>query len=269
MTSQDAAGEASRPGMLKRWQIPTPIALLFAMNFALVIAPVLDFWLGSPFTRLRNLIHLDGEQTLQAWYSSMQWFCAGFLFGLLTLHAYQHHLRGLLAVGAFTLACIAFSIDEIASIHEWLGQKSDALLPGGSRQHTVLSRTGIWPILLGVPVLAVLAIVVLRMRDMFLPAPRALRLLATGVVIMFTGALVIELGANLIEKIPENRELNLGQLVVEEFMEMLGVSFIVWSAYELLQAQGFALNVPGSMNSMSRLPGSAIEFAKARTHQDL
>lgn len=94
--------------------------------------------------------------------------------------------------------------------------------------------------------LAALALIVQQMRRVFLPvAPRALRLLVTGLVIMFTGALLIELGANLFEKIPEYPALNLVQLVVEEFLEMLGVSFIVWAAYELLHAQGFALKMPG------------------------
>jgi hypothetical protein len=262
-----AEDEEPRLGMLGRWKIPVPIAVLFAMSVALIVAPIVDFWLGSPFTRLRHLIYLDGEMTLQAWYSSMQWFCAGLLFGVLTLHAYRSRLRGLVAAGAFTLACIAFSIDEIAGIHEWLGQKSDALLPSGTRQQTALARTGIWPILLGVPVLAALAIIVLRMRYLFLPAsPRALRLLTTGLVIMFTGALAIELGANLIEKIPENRGLNLAQLAVEEFMEMLGVSFIVWSVYELLRAHGVALKMPASMRP---LPGSAAEPATPQKRPDL
>jgi hypothetical protein len=231
-----------------RWLpgIPLPIAFLLATNVVLVLIPMVDFWLGSPIRELRKLISLDGETTLQAWYSSMQWFCAGFLFGLGTLHAYWSRLRGVLALGTFALACIVFSIDEIAGIHEWLGHQSDAWLPGGSRKETALARTGLWPFVIGVPVLAAVALIVRQMRHLFLPAaPRALRLLVTGLVIMFTGALLIELGANLFERIPEHRGFNLAQLVVEEFLEMLGVSFIVWAACELLRAQGFALQMPG------------------------
>lgn len=114
--------------------IPAPIAALFAMNVVLILIPVVDFWLGSPVREFRKLINLDAETTLQAWYSSMQWFCAGFLFSLSTLHAYRSRLRGLMAMAAFAMACIAFSIDEIAGIHEWLGHKADALLPGASRK---------------------------------------------------------------------------------------------------------------------------------------
>lgn len=226
-------------------RVPVPVALLFAMDIALVAAPVIDYWSGSPFGRLRHLIDLDAENTLPTWYSSMQWFCAAFLFALLTIHAYRSRLRGLTAAAALALACCAFSIDEIAGIHEWLGHKSDALLPGGSRAATGLWSTGLWPFLLGIPVLLMLTVVVIRIRDIFVArSPRALQLLVVGLVIMFTGALGVELAANLVGTGSGNGGLVLSQLVLEEFMEMLGVSFIVWSAYDVLLAYGFELKMP-------------------------
>lgn len=224
-------------------RVPVPVALLFAMDIALVAAPVIDYWSGSPFGRLRHLIDLDAENTLPTWYSSMQWFCAAFLFALLTIHAYRSRLRGLTAVVALALARCAFSIDEIAGIHELLGHKSDALLSGGNRAATGLWSTGLWPFLLGIPVLVMLAAIVIRMRDIFVPrSPHALQLLVAGLVIMFTGALGVELAANLVGS--GNGGLVLSQLVLEEFMEMLGVSFIVWSAFEVLLAYGFELKMP-------------------------
>lgn len=226
-------------------RVPVPVALLFAMDIALVAAPVIDYWSGSPFGRLRHLIDLDAENTLPTWYSSMQWFCAAFLFALLTIHAYRSRLRGLTAIAALALACCAFSIDEIVGIHEWLGHESDALLPGGSRAATALWSTGLWPFLLGIPVLAMLTAIVIRIRDLFVPrSPRALRLLVAGLAIMFAGALGVELAANLVGTVPGNGGLVLSQLVLEEFMEMLGVSFITWSAYDVLQAYGFELKTP-------------------------
>ena len=243
---------AARVRGIGREKIPAPILGLFAANVALIAIPIVDFGLDSPIRELRKVISLDGETTLQAWYSSMQWFCAGILFGVFSLYAFRSRLRGFVAVAAFALACIVFSIDEIAGIHEWLGHKSDALLPGGNRQQTVLSHSGLWPFAIGVPVVAAVVVTVCRMRHLFLPlSPRALRLLATGLVIMFTGALLIELGANFIEKTPEHRGLYLTQLAVEEFLEMLGVSFIVWAAYELLRAHGFTLRMPASMTALS------------------
>src|SRR5687767_11486032 len=105
----ERGAESLEHSMFTLRNVPRPIAVLFAAALALVVAPVIDFSLGSPFARLRNFIHLDGETTLQAWYSSMQWFCAAFLFGLFALHAWASRLRGFVAVTLLALACLAFS----------------------------------------------------------------------------------------------------------------------------------------------------------------
>lgn len=224
-------------------RIPVPILLLFAFDLLLVIMPGIDFLLGSPWGRLRNFVDLDAESSLPTWYASMQWFCAAGLFGLLAFYAWRRHLRGGLHVGLLGLAFLAFSIDEIVQLHEWLGEESDVLLPGATRSATAFSATGIWPFVVGIPVLALLAFILLRMRLLFVPrARRALRLLITGIVIMFTGALMVELAANLVEA-PDSGA-GLLQVMAEEFLEMLGVSFIVWSGYEGLRAHGVELLLP-------------------------
>lgn len=226
-------------------RIPILIVLLFAADLILAIAPVLDYWAGTPFPRVSNLLNLDSESTLPTWYSSMQWCCAGALFALFAMHAWRSRMRGMLCVVALSLACLAFSVDEIAQIHERLGFASDALLSGGSRHGTALRNTGLWPFLIGAPVLAMLAMVVRGMRHIFLArTPRALWQLVAGLLVMFTGALLIELGANLIDPARGHGGFALAQVVLEELMEMLGVTFITWSAYSLLEAYGFELRTP-------------------------
>jgi hypothetical protein len=226
-------------------RIPVLIALAFAMDIGLAILPLVDFWAGSPFTSLRNVFNLDREHTLPTWYSSMQWFCAAVLFALFAVHAYRSRLHGWLSVGALSLMCFAFSVDEITAIHEFLGRVSDRLFQGGTREGTALWNTGMWPFLIGVPVILVIALLVRSMRVVFVAnAPGALPKLIAGFVIMFTGALGIELAANLLDAVPDSRGLVLGQVVLEEFLEMLGVTFILWSAYELLLAYGFELRMP-------------------------
>ncbi|MGH8186682.1 MAG: hypothetical protein ACREUC_08975 [Steroidobacteraceae bacterium] len=226
-------------------RIPILIALLFAIDIALAIFPLVDFWAGSPFNRLRNVFNLDREHTIPTWYSSMQWFCAAALFALFAAYAYRSRLRGWLPVAAIALMCLAFSVDEITAIHEFLGMISDRLFQGGTRQGTALWNTGMWPLVIGIPVLIVVAVLVHGTRQAFAAsASGALWKLIAGLAIMFTGALVIELGANLISVVPDSRGLVLGQVVLEEFLEMLGVTFIVWSGYELLAGYGFELTVP-------------------------
>ena len=226
-------------------RIPLLIVLLFAADLALALIPVLDYAAGHPFQRLSNLFNLDTESTVPTWFSSVQWFCAGAMFALFASHALRSRMRGALAIAALACACIVFSVDEIAEIHERLGSATDAFMSNGSRDGTALWSTGLWPFVIGIPAIAVLAIAVRGTRHIFLArAPHALALLIVGLVIMFTGALGVELGANLLDAAAPQGGSFLVQVVVEELMEMLGVTLIAWSAASLLQAYGFELKLP-------------------------
>lgn len=228
-------------------RIPLLIALLFAADLTLALIPVVDYAIGHPFGRLSALFNLDTESTIPTWYSSMQWFCAGAMFALFATHAWLSRMRGALSIAAVALACLTFSVDEIAAIHEQLGFAADALMSGGTRHGSALWSTGLWPFVVGIPVIATLAIMVRGTRHIFLArAPRALALLIVGFVVMFTGALVVELGANLLQAGTRNGALFLTQVVLEEFLEMLGVTLITWSASSLLQAYGFELRLPAA-----------------------
>jgi hypothetical protein len=63
--------------------------------------------------------------------------------------------------------------DEVATLHERLGNKLDIFLPGGSRQNTLFSTTGIWMFAIGVPFLALVGFLFLSVRTYFrhTPAP--------------------------------------------------------------------------------------------------
>jgi len=234
-----------------RHRIPLIVVVLMMIDLLLVLAPAVNFLAGSPWGRLRQFLDLDAENSLPTWYSSVQWFCAAGLFGLLAVHAWRIRACGMVALTALALMFMAFSADEIIGLHEWLGEKSDVLLPGGSRTTTVFSTTGIWPILVGAPVLAILTFSLLRIRHVFLPrAPRALGLLIAGIVIMFTGALAVELAANLVEV--RRSGLDLAQVMMEEFLEMLGVTFIVWSGVDILREYGFELRAPATTPRAAR-----------------
>jgi hypothetical protein len=224
-------------------RLPLLIALLFAADCALALIPVIDFAAGHPWPRLSNLFNLDTEQTIPTWYSSMQWFCAGAMFASFASHAWHRHMRGALCITALALACLVFSVDEIAEIHERLGFAADALMSGGTRKDTALWSTGLWPFLIGIPVIAAIAVVVRGTRHIFLArAPRALVLLIAGFIVMFTGAVGVELVANFVSADKQSAAF-LAQVVVEETMEMLGVTLIAWSAFSLLEAYGLDISV--------------------------
>lgn len=224
-------------------RIPLLIALLFAADCALGLIPVIDFAAGHPWPRLSNLFNLDTEQTIPTWYSSMQWFCAGAMFASFASHAWHRHMRGALCITALALACLVFSVDEIAEIHERLGFAADALMSGGTRNDSALWSTGLWPFLIGIPAITAIAVVVRGTRHIFLArAPRALVLLIVGFIVMFTGAVGVELVANFVSA-DKHSAAFLAQVVVEETMEMLGVTLIAWSAFSLLEAYGLDISV--------------------------
>ena len=75
-------------------RVPLWIAFLVLVDVALIVLPALDFWVGQPFARLTSLINLNSENSVQAWYSSMQWFCAGVLFAVGALHFAADACRG-------------------------------------------------------------------------------------------------------------------------------------------------------------------------------
>jgi hypothetical protein len=165
------------------------------------------------------------------------------MFASFAIHAWQRRMRGALCITALALACVVFSIDEIAEIHERLGFAADALMSGGTRDGTALWSTGLWPFLIGVPAIAAIAVVVRGTRHIFLArAPQALVLLIVGFIVMFSGALGVELIANLVSA-DKHSGAFLAQVVIEESLEMLGVTLIAWSACSLLEAYGLDISV--------------------------
>jgi hypothetical protein len=224
-------------------RIPLLIAILFAADCTLALIPVLDFVIGRPFQRLSNLFNLGNEGTVPTWYSSMQWFCAGVMLVLFATHALRTRMRGSLFISALALGCIVFSIDEIAQIHERLGSVANAFLV--DQRASGVWATGLWPFVVGIPAIVVIAITVRGTRTIFLArTPRALVLLIVGLAIMLTGAVFVELSVNLLPPSGPRGGEFLAQVVAEELMEMLGATFVVWSAASLLHAYGFRLRMP-------------------------
>ena len=134
---------------------------------------------------------------------------------------------------------MGFSLDEVAQLHELVGGRSDALLPGGTRQGTFFFRTGIWMFLLGVPFALFIGALAFTLRSHFQRAPRAFVKTSTGVALMIAGAVGLESLANLVP----DKQSGYGTLQVfaEELCEMLGATVTLWGGYELLERYGMAL----------------------------
>jgi hypothetical protein len=135
---------------------------------------------------------------------------------------------------ALPLIFLAFSLDEVAQIHEAVGKCSDALFIG-DRAQSMFSRTGIWMFVIGLPFAALLVTLILLTRDFFSHAPGALVKAMIGIGILFVGAMGIELLRNWVAP---DTAFDVMQAFLEEFCEMTGSTIVLWGSYELLGGDG-------------------------------
>lgn len=217
-------------------RIPTIVAFFLIADIALLSFYIVNQVVGTPFDTLTRLFDLNGEASLPNWYSVIQLACVAALTGLFAfrnVHTGQIRTWPLLLLPLFF---IALSIDESVQIHEWLGQKSDALLPGNSRENTFLAETGIWMFLFGIPLFAGFLGIIYILRRYFRTVPGVLPKLLLGVAILVTGATLIEILSNFVKY---NSVWHHLEIVSEEGCEMLGVTMILWAFHDLLLGHGF------------------------------
>jgi hypothetical protein len=208
---------------------------------ALGAANILDYLTARPFWLLSRLIDLGLEGNIPQWYSSIQWFSVAALLGIFAYYNFHRsQIRSWLLL-VLPLVFLAFSVDEVAQIHERLGRMTDVFLPSAARADMLFTRTGIWMFVMGVPLIAFFAALVFSIRVYFHRAAAPLTKMLLGMAIFLTGALGIEILSNFIA----NFESIYGvlQVVGEEVCEMLGSTIVLWGIYELLTLHGFVLHV--------------------------
>lgn len=210
--------------------LPRPIAACFTIDIALAFAFLINYWIDHPHHRLTKLLHLSREGNLPTWFSSVQWVAVAALLALFAARHASRNVRSSWALVALPLLFLGLSLDEIASIHEQLGAMSDRLLPGGDRTATPFPRTGIWMFLLGVPFIAILWTLIAAVRPFMANDRGALAKIVVGMVVMLSGSLIVEIFINLFERDSAGATI---QIFVEELLEMLGATIVLWGSYQL------------------------------------
>lgn len=220
-------------------QIPTVILVFFLADAALVVLYGANQVVGAPFHALTRWLDLNGESSLATWYSVMQLACVAALAGLFAarnFHATQIRTWPLLIL---PMMFLTLSVDELIQFHEWLGEKSDALLPGSSRGNTIFQETGIWMFLLGIPFMAVFLGIVYMLRRYLIAVPGVLLKLLAGLAVFLTGAILIESLANFIQTDFWYHV----EIACEEGCELLGITIILWAFYDLLLGNDFQIRL--------------------------
>jgi hypothetical protein len=223
------------------YAIPRWVMGLLVFDLALGVVYVAHFLAGRPSQFLTHLIDLDGEANFPTWWASMQWFLAAVGATIAILPRLDRHRIRTWFLGVLPLFLLAFSVDEVAMIHETLGQRSDVLLPAGSRAATtgLFHTTGLWMVMLGIPT-AIALIVTLAAIVPLIRAPRAWRLLGVGLAVFMTGAVGAEVFSNFTTAGTFGEVV---QVTIEEMLEFVGSTLVLWGAWRLARASGFRLDL--------------------------
>ncbi len=140
---------------------------LTTAGWVLVVALSIDVAIGAAhlvnlnglplFDRSLRFFDLAGEQNLPAWWSGAKLLLIGALLALL-LPRLTADRRSFLVIAGAALAFAFLSLDEFASIHEFIGRRTRF---GG------LPVSGLWPFLFGGAGLAVAAVLVMAGRPVW------------------------------------------------------------------------------------------------------
>ena len=220
--------------------VPIVIMVFFIADAVLVLLYLANQAAGEPSYFLTRLFNLDGEDSIPTWYSVIQLACVAALAGLFAarnVHAARASTWLLLIL---PLIFLALSMDEMVQIHEWLGIKSDMLLPEKSRENTLFPETGVWMFLFGIPFFAGFLGFIVILRRYFTSVPGVLTKFLLGLAILAIGATLIEILSNLVESGSVWYHL---EIACEEGCEMFGVTVILWAFHDLLLGHGLSLHL--------------------------
>jgi hypothetical protein len=212
-------------------QIPALIIFCLLLDIGLGLAYLGNYIAGQPFyPKITDILNLDGEDSLSAWYSSTKFFCVGVLGLIYAVEKYDRKSFPTLLLFGLPAIFLFFSIDEAVQIHEWLGVKSDHFLPHGTRKATYFDQTGIWMFLFGVPFLIAFLWLIFLIRKHFTENSGSFKKVAVGMLILLAGAIGIETITNFV---PYDTIWDTLQVLFEELLEMLGATVIFWGMYEM------------------------------------
>jgi hypothetical protein len=177
---------------------------------------------GLPiFDRSLQFFDLGGEQNLPTWWSVVKLFLIGALLALL-LPRLTADRRSFLVIGAAALVFAFLSLDELASVHEFIGRRT---------RFDGLPVSGLWPLLFGGVGVAVVAALVVAGRPFWARDRMAATCIVGGLAAYVLFAASLDLVVNLG---PSSDPLVAVTSFVEEMAEMIAASVILSGAWRLV-----------------------------------
>ena len=208
-------------------RLPRLVMIFFLIDIGLCVAYVINDLIGKTHSKLTDILNLDAESSLSAWYSSTQFFCIFILSAIFSYHRIRKNRKSLLLI-VLPIMFLLMSIDECVQIHEWLGAKSDILFPSGSRKGTFFQYTGIWMFVFGLPFLIFFLLLAHSLKQHISDKASSLKKLVIGMAIMLAGALGFELLSNFVAA-----RFWFIEVTFEEGLEMIGATVMLWAVYDM------------------------------------
>ncbi len=202
---------------------PSSRTLLMVLGAIVVFLVVLDALARVSGLGSLDRFSLDFERSIANWWASMQLALLG---STLTLAAFVERRSGraraawTLMVGA--LAAIAFSIDEVATLHEELESLGNArnVIP------EALGGSSGWVFVYALGALVIIGLTVPGIPSLLATHRSEALMIALGATIFFLGGAVVEPLGRALPKYVE--------VVIEESSELIGVAVMIWATYRLI-----------------------------------
>lgn len=211
-------------------QLPASVKCLLALDIIFCLAYVLTHLIAPDQIIGTKYWDLDDEGGIATWYSTFKLLGIGIISALFVARKMAQG-RGSAVLLGLPAIFLAMGIDEIARLHERIGKYSDIWLPAGSRANTPFQETGIWIFLVGIPFILFFLWWVYQLRKKLVGYGFEIKMMVTGVFLLLSGALGVELISNFLH----GSAAQAVGILLEEGLEMLGATVIFWAVLKMLK----------------------------------
>lgn len=205
---------------------------LILFELLLIAAYGMDVALDSPSWVINKLVDLDNEGSIATWFSSIQLFIVGLLFFVKSyqVDANSTELPSRQFFWIMGLGLLFLSVDEAAAIHEKVSMvlKQAEFMPRFKGSH------GIW-IYVYAFIAGIFCILMCRnFIALWKKFPHAALIMALGISTFITGAVFLEILSYQFFRDDLTSFGYVTEVALEEFLEMLGISILLYSVLLLL-----------------------------------
>jgi len=201
------------------------IRLLFRITGVLIVIHLINLALGGPSWQIERLFCLGEEANVPTWFSSALWAFTAFASYCCSILVESKKARTLWI--CITLGFLAFSIDEVAMIHENLFEVMSRFFPDGVRSHILVHfKATNWPVIAAPFLILTVTWLILTFKRLLSGSKTAQKLLILGFAVTIFGGWGLELTTNFLnhDNLQWVWEI---ESVFEESLEMIGAIIIL------------------------------------------